>query len=248
MLKTHQLIRLAVLAIGVATATAVLQPLRAADAIEPPAGKATTRPSPDNAKPAPDADNFFNTPYMLRGYCYAGSDIKDEQALGGFGVSDNMPRKITNPAALKTGTWYLLAEPEVVMPQGKQQGMRLTLVNATGKPLAFSACDSRLSIVQEAIDDKGVWRSVESLPSSFCGNSYHRLTLEPGKFWAFAAPRYQGEHKIRLRFRIDVPAGPVYSNEFEGSVNLTQFTTQQPYRPVGIMDPNHEVPATQPVP
>src|SRR5688572_12385010 len=29
--------------------------------------------------------------FMVRGYCFAGSRIKDEQALGGFGPSDNLP-------------------------------------------------------------------------------------------------------------------------------------------------------------
>jgi hypothetical protein len=208
---------------------------------------ATTRPSPDNAKPADHPDNFTSTSYMLRGYCYAWSDVKDDKALGGFGRSDNWPHPITSPAAHASRSWYLLAEPEVVTKVGDAKGMRLTLVNATGSTLAFDASDSRLSIVQEAIDDKGTWRSVENLPSSWCGNSYHRLMLPSGQFWSFSAPRYQGEHKTKLRFRMNVGKETMYSNEFEGSVNLSQFTTQQPYQPRGIMDPNFEVPATQPV-
>jgi len=214
--------------------------------VDPPASNVSTRPSPDGAKPAPSPENFSDTPYLQRGGYYAGSKIKDKLALGGFGPSDNFPHAITSDDAAKTSSWYLLAEPDVVMEVGKSRYMRLSLVNATGHELAFDASDSCLTIVQEAKDDAGVWRSIEYLPSSWCGNSYHRVILGSTEFWSFPAARFRGANKTLLRFHMTLKDQHVYSNEFEGSVNPTQFTAMEPHRPQGIMDPTFEVPASQP--
>lgn len=73
-----------------------------------------TLTSPDDAAATPDADNTVDVKFMLRGYCYAGSKLEDDQALGGFGGSDNLSKKITSDAAKSSGKCYLLAQPTVV--------------------------------------------------------------------------------------------------------------------------------------
>jgi hypothetical protein len=182
--------------------------------------------------------------HMLRGYCYAGSRIADPDALGGFGPSDNFPIPMPEGVDVKAGTLALVAVPDTpAIFRGTYAGMTLYLVNATREVLPFHASDSRLSIIQEAQDEKGEWRPVEYLPSSFCGNSYHKLMLGPREAWRFAAPRYTGSLKTTLRFRLDRGAedgGPLYSNTFAGGVNPEQFTVKEGHRPSNVMDPYDE--------
>lgn len=183
---------------------------------------------------------------MLPALCKVASAIKDSRALGGFGPSDNLPKKIRAAGPTSATQWYLLAEPDVVEKVGNMTFMRLCIVNRTAGTLIFNASDSRLSIVQEAVDDKGDWCPIEYLTSSWCGNSAHRVMLPAGQFWSIPTRRYQGSIKTKLRFRFDLPGQTVCSNEFEGSVHPAQFTEVQPRRPTNIMDPTFEVPAKPP--
>jgi hypothetical protein len=203
------------------------------------------RHAPDDMTVTAGADNTVNVKFMLRGYCHAGSTIKDDQALGGFGRSDNMPKKIWFDKQKSSSCCYLLAQPEVVTEFGGGKGMRLVLANATRNAIAFNACDSRLYIIQEAKDESGNWRPIEYLPSSWCGNSYHRVILGPGEFWSFPSPRYEGSFPTILRFHLVEQGGRsiAVSNEFEGSINPEQFSVRQPYNPGNIMDPYFPVPA-----
>jgi len=189
----------------------------------------TTRP----ATQLEDADFKF----MLRGYCYAGSKIPDKQALGGFAGSSHFPKPIKPGKGLRSGEYYLLANPgESSDFYGKYKGMTLHLINATNKPVAFPAQDSRLPIIQEAKDKSGQWRPIEYLASSWCGNSYHRIFLGSNQYWSFDVPRYAGKFKTKLRFKLEGEK-IIYSNEFEGSINEEQFSIKQGYTPNGIMDP-----------
>lgn len=184
----------------------------------------------------------LNLDFMLRGYFFAGSRIKDENALGGFGRSDNFPRSIDPNMSVAGGRITLIALPddETVFLK-KYRGMKLRLVNGTDEPVGFAASDSRLYIVQEAIDKNGKWKPVEYLPSSWCGNSYHTVFLGPNEYWEFAAAKFKGSYNTRLRFRLEQTTRGqkmlIYSNEFDGSVNPNQFLIQQGHKPTSIMDP-----------
>lgn len=206
------------------------------------------RPSPDHTAAGAKPVEPMQVTEMIRGYCYAGSRLKDKDAPGGLGPSENMPHKVTTESALAANSVYLLAQPDVlakpvafsVDPDAviHPDYMRLVLVNTTGETIAFDASDSRLSIIQQAKDADGNWQPIEYLPQSWCGNSYHQVFLPAGEFWSFAAPRYEGEIKTTLRFVLLENGEPVLiSNEFEGSVNAAQFSEPQPYNPKGIMDP-----------
>lgn len=182
-------------------------------------------PSPDDAPwgevPAPATElRFMGWPT-----CVAGSKIEDETALGGFGPSENFPKKVEAKKALESGRCYLLAEPHVTLRGPRVPGMRLTLVNGADRITAFDAADSHPFIVQEALDEHGAWRPLEAFPPIWCGNSYHRVLLGPGEYWQFATPRYAGDFATKLRFRLSDAEGNLLllSNEFEGSVNPEQF-------------------------
>lgn len=193
------------------------------------------------ASPKPLED--LNIEFMLRGYFYAGSTIKDKNALGGFGKSENLPKAIDPSMSVALGAVSLVALPEeeTVFAE-KHKGIKVLLVNATNNQVGFPASDSRLSILQEALDRDGKWKPIEYLPSSWCGNSYHTVFLDANEYWEFAAARVTGEFKTKLRFRLDMrksktPQAPIYSNEFDGSVNTKQFAVQQGHKPTSIMDP-----------
>lgn len=180
-----------------------------------------------------------NVKLMTRGYCYAGSRV-DKEAFGGFGQSDNAPKKLLDPDLGRDGHIALVALPEsTVTFDKKYRSMRLLLVNRTKVEAVFPASDSRLSIIQEAQDSKGRWKPIEYLPSSWCGNSFHRVFLPAGYYWEFAAPVYTGTMKTRLRFVLQGKE-PIYSNEFEGSINPEQLTQKQGHSPTNLMDPYDE--------
>jgi hypothetical protein len=178
---------------------------------------------PDDEQDAPSAVNFVSAEHMNRGYCHAGSSLDDPNAIGGYGKPQNAPRKVgsrSNGRGL-----YILAQPTVVSPYAGSSGMRVTLVNQTDDLLAFAACDSRLAIVQEAQAANGIWKPVDELPKTHCGNSYHRVFLPPNRFWAFPAPRYAGTIPTKLRFSMQLADGSrLHSNVFDGSINQGQFT------------------------
>jgi hypothetical protein len=106
--------------------------------------------------------------------------------------------------------------------------MALRVVNRTGAVVGFTACDSCLYIVQEALEKEGRWREIETLPETNCGNSFHRVFLKPGQFWLFPARVYGGPVATKLRFLLNsdgegIQRDPVYSNELEGHVTEVQL-------------------------
>jgi HEAT repeat protein len=164
----------------------------------------------------------------LKGIYPAGSRIADEDAPGGFGPSDNYPKDLTGKDWGTKGAISLVAFPDEPVAYFKYRGIALRLVNRTGEVSSFSACDSCLYIVQEAVDAEGRWREIESPPEAICGNSFHRVFLKPDQYWEFPARLYRGPIQTKCRFRLD-PTGeedrekPIYSNEFEGQVAAVQF-------------------------
>ncbi len=159
---------------------------------------------------------------MRRSLYLAGTKIKDQQAAGGFAPSNNLPRAIGNAKA-QEGKLYLSANPDQIVALGKYQAMRLYLLNTTAKIKAFGALDSRLPLIREARDTDGEWKPIESLPTTMCGNSFHRVFLGSNQYWKFDVPLYQGDFKTKIRFRLQDGDSEIISNEFDGSINLAQF-------------------------
>jgi hypothetical protein len=155
-------------------------------------------------------------------YC-AGSKVKDEKAPGGFGPCDNFPKKCANGSPGPAGRLSLIAYPGEIVDVGNRKWMMLRLVNRTKEVAAFSACDSRLYIVQEALDQNGQWQALEGFPDTLCGNSFHRVFLEPEEYWDLYAPPRERSFKNKLRFRLESGgeagiaqgAGTIYTNEIE---------------------------------
>ena len=185
----------------------------------------------------------LNVDFMLHGYFFAKTGTRNSPTPDDFGPSLNRAKPIPAEMPVRYSVLSLVARPdEETVFAGKYKGLKVLLVNGTNERLTFAAQDSRLDIVQEAQNEWGLWKPVEYLPSSWCGNSYHVVFLGPKEYWEFAAARYTGKFKTRLRFRLDIQKSDtetlsIYSNEFDGSINPKQFTVTQASRPWGLVDP-----------
>ncbi len=188
--------------------------------------------------PEPRELRILDSKVMLRSYFSAGSKMKGPDALGGFASSDNFPRSGLG-FDVEGGGVQLRALTEDVVPfREEYEGFRVVLLNRTHTVQGFQASDSRLSLIREAKQQDGKWRPIEYLSNSWCGNSYHRVFLKRNDYWEFVAPRYAGTVPVRMRFLLRMEDGKaVYSNEFDGWINPTQYTDLEEHNPTGIMDP-----------
>lgn len=208
------------------------------------------------AKEEPKKKSFqnLNIAYMNRGYFYAYSlpEIPDTHRGGGWYIDDNYPQKISDNLNVprkqlslrvdtnRRGTMYEAYHSYAVY-----------VLNDLDSTISFEAQDSRLYMKVQAKDEQGNWRDIEYLPSSWCGNSYHSIELPSAHYWRLETPVYEGGFKTKLRIALEFikseiredeytyakEKGIVYSNEYNGSVNLAQFWRKTAYHPGGIMDP-----------
>ncbi len=183
----------------------------------------------------------YNIDYMNRGYFRAYSkNIKSN----GWAESDNLPQKIESQNFKKNTIQIVINTSETTPYQEKYKGYTVYLANTTRKEIEFSAQDSRLYITIQAIDNKGVWKDIEYTPSSWCGNSYHKVTLGSNEYWQFVMPKYEGGTTTKLRAKLYVNKGKnekiVYSNEIEGSINPGQFFNKLQYVPSNMMTPYND--------
>ncbi len=205
-------------------------------------------PSPDNqGAPAIEIDvpaqhdrsaAAFDFP---SGSCKAGTKIEDIQSPGGYASSDNIPRDIDFEHELKADSIHLLLDDDV---DGESKGYRVRLINTSGQVVPFHAVDGRLLIIQQALDSEGEWRNVEMLPSSGCGNSYHRVMLDRHQYWQFNVPRYEGSDQTQIRYMLVIrgQAG-IISNAIAGRVNTTSLLPFPIYPQ--SPDPVRHMPASQ---
>lgn len=185
------------------------------------------------------AQQDLNVEYKLRATIYASTSIEDTSALGGFGVSDNRPKPVKERFREK-GFFLKINPDEHVVIAGKFNGFKLYIVNASDSIAGIVASDSRLPVVAQAFIDN-TWQDIEYLPSSWCGNSYHKVSLKPGEFWEFDVPRFAGAIKTTLRYKITLNDGKeLYSNLVKAGINRKQLTEKQGHSPQGLMDPYNE--------
>lgn len=202
---------------------------------------------------APAAWRNRNIDFMERAGFYAYSE-PDKQALGGYGSSRNYPQRVTRNHKFPPARLAVIVDTSKPDTLGESNpAWNVYVVNTTKGAKLFGAQDSRLAMYVQAKGQDGVWRDIEYLPRSSCGNSYHKLALKPGNFWAFKTAVYAGVYpaKFRIALRYLDPATTgkakekskeitIYSNEYEGGVNPAQFWNRNAYSPRNIMDPYWE--------
>lgn len=180
----------------------------------------------------------LNIDFMLPGYVYASSAVEDTAALGGYGGSSNTPKSLNNSLQFIQSGFYLTIDTTQLTTFAERfKGFKLFIVNKSDMTVKLEASDSRLAVVAEALIGHKWW-DIEYLPSSWCGNSYHNVYLKPNQYWEFSIPKYTGQIKTRIRYKLLM--GKVfylYSNEIIASINEKQLSEKQGHIPQGIMDP-----------
>lgn len=100
----------------------------------------------------------------------------------------------------------------------------IATATTTGKnPIPFTIEDRRIVAIQEALDRDGNWIPIEYFEHSSCGVSYMKRCLEPNRAYSFRIAKYEGEFETKLRLKVLFGEEVIYSNEFRGSINHTQF-------------------------
>lgn len=182
-----------------------------------------------------------NVHYMVRSILEVGSTVKDMQAPGGFASSDNLPKPI--PAHFKAASRAVTLRIDTtakIALFGKYNGYRLYLANTTDELVGFDASDSQIELLAEVYIDSS-WKLIEYRPSSWCGNSYHKVYLGAREYWQFKIPKYSGEVPVLLRYRL--PMGDrkfIYSNTIHASINRAQLSLKQGHSPTDLMDPHED--------
>lgn len=176
----------------------------------------------------------LNISYMNRGYFYASlNSLKNE--IGSFESASKDVGKFPEGFSL------IVETNQVDTLNGKYEAYKVYIVNRTNAAILFSAQDNRLDMTVQAKDTSGKWKDIEYLQSSWCGNSYHTLTLNPEEYWSFKTPIYEGEIKTKLRIKLEYISNKrkvvIYSDEYDGSVNEGQFWNKMASRTLGIMNP-----------
>lgn len=175
--------------------------------------------------------------FQFRGQCFAFNSKKHDVQSNGEAHSNNLAQS-TDDSFTKNGSYLFLNTSEY---SGKKLAThKLYLVNNTHKKTTYSAQDSRLNIVAQALAEDGEWKAISYLPSSWCGNSYHTLTLGKNEYWSFDVPVFKGCFETKLRYVLfEKGELLLVSNEIDVRINPEQFNGEkkQQYTPQGIMDP-----------
>lgn len=105
------------------------------------------------------------------------------------------------------------------------------LINASSKPRELAAEEGTFILIQEAKDPNGIWRPIEywHIRDPFIKARYLK-TLEPNTMLEIGMPRYHGEFKTMLRVRVllNQHGRCIYSNQYEGHINKSQFWPPKP--------------------
>ena len=193
----------------------------------------------------------LNITYKKNGHFHALSALNTNDYYR-FDSTYSVPKPITSELDFpKNKLAIVLNINDVGLYDNKWNGYKLYISNLSNKPISFQAQDYCLNMKIQAQNIKGDWQDIESLPNSWCGVSYHTLTLKNAYYWDFMIPKYDGDFATRLRVQLEynnsdssdepekkVYAKPItiYSKEFEGGVNLSQFWRVQTPAPNGILD------------
>lgn len=80
-------------------------------------------------------------------------------------------------------------------------------------------------MIQEAKDIDGVWKPIEfHTPMPSCTPNEYFFKSKPKTYDGIAIIKYHGSFKTKLRVKVQINNQYYYSNEFEGSINHSQFS------------------------
>lgn len=185
----------------------------------------------------------LNINYKAPGCFFAQTSVSlPDKGPGGFGATGERPRSITQTDSFCTGHTYLWVDTsQLSVRDSKWNGLPVYLINDSDSIFSMYANSSRLPILLEVYYENK-WQTIEFLPTSDCGNSYHHVSLNRHKFWALVAPRYTGAIMAPMRYVVldtyHNKAPILVSNTFMGRINLKQITAPvNPYNARALFYP-----------
>ncbi|WP_299315267.1 hypothetical protein [uncultured Aquimarina sp.] len=95
--------------------------------------------------------------------------------------------------------------------------------NNTSDTISISHQNHKIHILQEAMDEKGIWKPIEYWESSDCGNSFDEIKIEPNGIIETKSTKYNGDFKTKIRFKLSENNKVYYSNAIEGNINLSKL-------------------------
>lgn len=179
--------------------------------------------------------NFLATPAPKPGY-----NIESEM----WYQEDNNPKKI-GEAQFSANTLAVTIDTTKHYTFDEQYyGYQIFVSNTTSRDIVFSANDSRINMILQALNSKGEWKDIQTPPTASCDRCHHKIVLDQQSYWRFVMPDYEGEMptKIRAKLVLTDKKNPkenevIYSNEIAGSINPAQFWYKRTFNPNGIIDP-----------
>jgi len=180
--------------------------------------------------------DILNIDHMLRASKYA---IGKNKKSGGWFVSKNESKKIKGKFSEKK--FYLfIDEQEKTLFFNKYLANKLYLINNTEEDKCLDVQDSQLFIKMQARDSLGMWKDIEFIPRSKCGNSFHEICLERKKIWEFPSVKFEGEFNTKLRYKLENRDEIIYSNEISENINIGQFIKSKRNSSTNLMNPYYE--------
>ncbi|MFC0878988.1 hypothetical protein ACE01N_20505 [Saccharicrinis sp. FJH2] len=109
------------------------------------------------------------------------------------------------------------------------QAIPIYIFNPTKDTLYLDQQDGRVIMIQEAKNEKGEWKPIEYWEYSACGNSYGTVMLLPKNFALIKGIKYSGSFETELRFKMRNGNTVLYSDNFKGNINKSQFDLPTDY-------------------
>jgi len=153
----------------------------------------------------------------------AKSDAPDTESAGGWGPSANGSWSLEEVNVKADGLTLKVQKNACCGPGEGNCPMIVVLANGSGAPVWLKAEDSWVGLIREAKDAKGVWKPVEFRPTPSCGNSFHRVALNPGRCFTWDVPATKGRFATKNRYVLVGQSQAVWSNEFDASIDPAMF-------------------------
>ncbi|WBL23865.1 hypothetical protein [Zunongwangia sp. HRR-M8] len=111
--------------------------------------------------------------------------------------------------------------------------------NNSSDTISISHQDFKIYILQEAMDENGIWKPIEYWESSDCGNSFGKIKIEPNGIIETKSTKYNGNFKTKIRFKLSENNKVYYSNSIIGNINPNKLILPTDFSftwPLAIME------------
>ncbi len=163
-----------------------------------------------------DADTTLNITYMASPPYFSRRKTPMIDSISGLILIENKEKIFVK----KGISLHVTTDIDTIGRYWQQLGLAVYLSNNTSDSIELGMQDGNLSGLRtEASDSNQVWRPIEHLEGSGCGNSYYNYTMKAYTSEQFVVSKYHGPFKTKLRLRFN----NTISNEYDGEINYAQF-------------------------